>query len=192
MQAFRYFIFDLDGTLVDSLPGIAWSIDAAFAGCGLPRPSGDLQHHIGPPVRTILAALCETSDDAALNQLEQSFRHSYDSQGWRMTACRQGVRELLSDLQARGAQLFIVTNKPEPATHKILGELGLFAFFQEVACRETQNSKAEVLSALLERRRLDRAACLMVGDTQEDSNAAAAAGIACKIVSNDFTQGITI
>src|SRR5580692_11047650 len=171
MQAFRYFIFDLDGTLVDSLPGISWSIDAAFAGCGLPRRS-DLQCYIGPPVRTILATLCQTSDDAALDQLEQSFRRSYDSPGWRMTACRQGVRDLLSDLQVSGAQLFIVTNKPEPATHKILGELGLSAFFQEVACREAQNSKAEVLAALLERRRLDRAACLMVGDTQEDSHAA--------------------
>jgi len=49
-----------------------------------------------------------------------------------------------------------------------------------------------LLTALLERRGLNPAECLMVGDTKEDSDAAAAAGIACKIVNPDFSEEVTL
>ena len=90
---------------------------------------------------------------------------------------------MLRHLLARGADLFLVTNKPAPVTGKILGELQLAGFFQEIACRGQESSKAVVLAGLLERRGLDPRAGLMVGDTQEDSAAAGAAGMACRIVS---------
>jgi phosphoglycolate phosphatase len=50
----RHVIFDLDGTLIDSLPGIAWSVDVALRSCGLPPAERDLGPFIGPPVRDIL------------------------------------------------------------------------------------------------------------------------------------------
>jgi phosphoglycolate phosphatase len=192
MTPFRHILFDLDGTLIDSLPGISWSIDAAFAQCGLPHTSRNLQQFLGPPIRTMLSAISGISDAATLDPLEQAFRHSYDSEGWRKSTCRTGVPELLRDLAAAGVELFIVTNKPAPATHKILRELALDSFFQEVVCRGNHSSKAQLLTGLLERRALDPAACLMVGDTREDSDAAAAAGVACKIVSPNFSEEVTL
>jgi phosphoglycolate phosphatase len=192
MEGFRYFVFDLDGTLVDSLPGIAWSVESAFAECGLTSPNCDLQRFIGPPIRKILAAISGISDAYSLDRLEQAFRRSYDSEGWRKTRCFTGVPDLLRHLMARGADLFLVTNKPAPVTGKILGELQLAGFFQEIACRGQESSKAVVLAGLLERRGLDPQAGLMVGDTQEDSAAAGATGMACRIVSPQTEGTFTI
>jgi phosphoglycolate phosphatase len=192
MLNFSYFIFDLDGTLVDSLPGIAWSIDCAFTDCSLPRPSCDLGKYLGPPIRNILAAISGISDPDKLNRLEYAFRRSYDSEGWRKTRCFKGVPDLLEQLQMNGAELYLVTNKPPHVTARILGELNLADFFEEVACRGSHGSKADVLAALLERRHLAPDDGLMVGDTQEDSAAAAAAGMPCRIVNPNHSEVLTI
>jgi phosphoglycolate phosphatase len=106
--------------------------------------------------------------------------------------CFKDVPDLLAQLVASGADLFLVTNKPEHVTSKILRELNLAGFFREVACRGSEGSKAEVLAGLLDRRGLDPRAGLMVGDTQEDSAAATAAGMACRIVNPTHSEEFTI
>jgi len=192
MAGFQYCIFDLDGTLVDSLPGIAWSIDSAFAECGLSTPACNVGQLIGPPIRQILAHIAGTSNTAFLDRLEHSFRRSYDSEGWRKTTCFNGVIDLLRELQAAGVEVFLVTNKPAHVTRRILDELNLTGFFRDVACRGSQSSKAEVLAALLARWGLDPRTGLMVGDTQEDSAAADASGMACRIVNPTQCEVFTI
>ncbi len=186
----RQIIFDLDGTLVDSLPGIAWSVDAALRSCGMAAANRDLAPLIGPPVRDILAAVSGATDAALLDRLEHGFRASYDSGGWRRTVCHAGVPEMLRRLTASGARLWLVTNKPRLATARILQELKLSGFFRETVCRDSRmpvfGSKAEMLRELVERRGMDREECLMVGDTAEDAHAAEAAGIACVIVPHGY------
>ena len=186
----RQIIFDLDGTLVDSLPGIAWSVDAALRSCGLAPSNRNLAPLVGPPVRDILAAVSGVTDAALLDRLEYGFRASYDSRGWRRTVCHAGVSEMLRRLTASRASLWVVTNKPRLATARILQELKLSGFFRETVCRDSRlpvfTSKAEMLRDLVDRRRLDREECLMVGDTAEDAHAAESARIACVIVPHGY------
>jgi phosphoglycolate phosphatase len=186
MSAVRHVIFDLDGTLVDSLPGIAFSVDAALRACGLPPVKRDLAALMGPPVRDILAAVSGGADRHMLDRLERSFRASYDAEGWRRTVCLAGVPDMLWRLMTGGAALWIATNKPSFPTGRILRELNLAALFREAVCRDSRippyASKAELLFDLVERHDLDREACLMVGDTAEDWHAAEAAEIPCAIV----------
>src|SRR5262249_48841207 len=120
---FHHAIFDLDGTLIDSLPGIAWSVNVALAACGLPESSRDLAPFIGPPIRSILESVSGATDTTLLNRLEQAFRRSYDSDGWRRTALKAGVGQTLRELIAGGLDLWLVTNKPALVTEKILNEL---------------------------------------------------------------------
>jgi phosphoglycolate phosphatase len=186
-------IFDLDGTLIDSLPGIASSVDVALRSCGLLPAERDLRPLIGPPIRDILAAVSGVTGQGLLDRLERSFRSSYDSEGWRRTACLAGVPEMLRQLLAGGTEIWMVTNKPVLPTGRILRRLNLSGSFREVACRDSRTppfaSKAEVLMDLLERRGIRRAECLMVGDTAEDWHAAETAGVSCAIVGPAYGSG---
>ena len=120
MSPVRHVIFDLDGTLVDSLPGIAFSVDAALAACGLPQAGVDQAPLIGPPVREILAAVSGATSRELLDWMERSFRASYDAEGWRRTVCLPGVPDMLRRLMTGGVDLWIATNKPALPTGRIL------------------------------------------------------------------------
>jgi len=190
MPNLHHAIFDLDGTLVDSLPGIAWSVEQALADCGLPSSSVDLKPLIGPSIRSILATAAGVSVSAALDRLERAFRISYDSEGWRMSGCYVGAPEMLERLRTGGIGLWIVTNKPLLAARRILCELGIDSYFEDIVCPDSRTpayvSKAEALIDLLRRHGLSRAECLLAGDTLEDCHAAVAAGIACALVPHGY------
>jgi phosphoglycolate phosphatase len=188
--AFRHIVFDLDGTLIDSLPGIEWSAREALAACGAGPLSRDLRPLLGPPIRSILARATGITAPHRLDALERAFRHSYDTQGWRQAVCFAGTRETLHRLSAAGASLWVATNKNRLATGKILSQLGLRRFFREVVCRDSRipmfPTKAEMLVDLVDRRGLAPSECLMVGDTREDAAAARAAGMPCAILSHGY------
>ena len=186
----RNVIFDLDGTLVDSLPGIQWSVARSLEACGLAPLSRDLKPLIGPPIRSILSTVTGIREPRMLDTLEQAFRTSYDSAGWSRTRLYPGVEDLLWLLDSNGIDLWVVTNKPSRVSARILSQWNLAGFFQEISCRDSHNppfaSKSEVLRDLVDRRALCPAECLMVGDTIEDCHAAEACGIPCVLVAHGY------
>lgn len=174
----RAILFDLDGTLLDSLPGIASSIEQAFISCGLPMRSIDLREVIGPPIRAILSLAATSNSEAELDLLERAFRANYDSDGWQKTTLFPGVGELLKEARALGIELLVVSNKPRHISLKILQRTEILPVFKGVitrdSCEPPHADKTEMIRHVLREFRLSPDHCLMVGDTTEDAHAAAA------------------
>jgi phosphoglycolate phosphatase len=181
LRRVRAVFFDLDGTLLDSLPGIRYSAEAAFAACGLERGELDLRGLIGPPIRMILASMSRGVSEPELDALERAFRASYDSEGWKMTPHFAGAGEALRAMRAEGKRLFVVSNKPRHIAVRILEAEGTLGLFDEVVTRDSREpayaGKLEMLVPLLRKWEVQAEECLMVGDTIEDAEAAADCGM---------------
>jgi phosphoglycolate phosphatase len=177
----RYILFDLDGTLIDSLPGIEYSIREAFSKCKLPLATQSVQELIGPPIRTILSRAGNIVATDCLDQLVVAFRASYDSEGWQKTASFPRANELLRILHREGHQLFVVSNKPRRISLQILERQGMLDYFESIVTADSRSpaysDKKEMIDSLLAERSINAADCLMVGDTEEDAGAAASAGV---------------
>jgi phosphoglycolate phosphatase len=174
-------LFDLDGTILDSLPGIEASVRAAFGARGLTIPSGSLREFIGPPIRTILAAVGRITNDTILDGLELAFRHHYDNEGWQRTVCFPDAAHVLEIMRERGHRLFVVSNKPRQISLRILEKEGILGIFEAIVTRDSRSPvyerKEEMIGTLLAERNIAPENCVMVGDTIEDARAAGAAGI---------------
>jgi phosphoglycolate phosphatase len=104
-------LFDLDGTLSDSAPGILSSLRHAFAVNGLPPMHADIERAIlGPPFYESLPPLI---GDADLTSVIAAYREHYGAAGMFDTQPYEGIREVLSVLRERGVRLAVATSKPE-------------------------------------------------------------------------------
>jgi phosphoglycolate phosphatase len=174
-------LFDLDGTLVDSLPGIEFSVREAFAACNLPLAKQNLRSMIGPPIRAILSRAGNIVEKNNLDALERAFRASYDSEGWRKTTPFPEAILVVRMMHERGHRLFVVSNKPRHASRQTLEGQGILECFEAIITRDSRmpeyEGKEEMIAALIDERSIAKHDCILVGDTAEDANAAATAGI---------------
>lgn len=174
-------LFDLDGTILDSLPGVEYAVKVAFDSCGIPLRKTSLRQLIGPPIRTILSRAGEITDIDTLDQLESAFRRCYDTEGWRKTICFPSAHAVLQTMQKRGHRHFVVSNKPRQVSLRILENEGMLNLFEEILTSDSRSpafrSKAEMIGELMARYGIGGENCLFVGDTMEDAQAAAEAGI---------------
>lgn len=174
-------LFDLDGTLLDSFPGIQFAVRSAFDQCQLHMIHSDLRSIIGPPVRTILSLAGDLNDHVALDTLEGAFRAAYDKEGWQKCDCFPDVRQVVQSLSEAGHRLYVVSNKPRYISLKILAKEGILEFFEAIVTRDSRQppyvDKEQMISTLLKERDVVAADCILVGDTMEDANAAARNGV---------------
>ena len=175
-------VFDLDGTLVDSLPGIEASLRATLAAHqpGRVLPPGGLRPLVGPPLAGIIRALWPDLGPGEVAALVAAYRTHYLAENCAATPPFPGVPELLRDLHGARVRLFVLTNKPCAQTGLIFDRQGWTGYFEEVGCPDDPlhpfADKAAGAVSLRERRGLDPARTLLVGDAADDARAAEAAG----------------
>ena len=183
-------LLDLDGTLIDSLPGIEGSIREAVAAVLPGRSLPPVRDLLGPPIRDIFRGLIGPQPLDVEESLVLAFRTFYDREGCFCFELYPGVRETLAEIQRRKIPAFIVTNKPKIPTGKILATAGLTDLLTGVYCRDSRNpafvSKSEMAVDLMERFSVDPASSCFVGDSQDDAEAAAACGMPFCPVSYGF------
>ncbi len=197
MSLYQAYLFDLDGTLVDSAPDLHATLNVILEEEGLAPVTLDaVRAFIGEGARRLLErsleAQGEPAEPARLDRLLKRYLAYYGSHIADHSQVYPGVRETLVTLQAAGAGLAVVTNKFEHLARQVLEALELSAFFPVVlggdSLPERKPSAAPLLEACV---RLAAApeATLMVGDSRTDIAAARAAKISVLCVPYGYNHG---
>lgn len=169
---------DLDGTLVDSKPGILSSLVAAFAEVGRPDlAEGDLTWMIGPPFADSFGKLDLPDPQAAID----AYRRVYDDGGGMFDAAvYDGIFPMLATLREAGHRLYLATAKPHVAATKVTRHFGLSDSMLAEFGPEldgTRNWKGDLLAHALEVTGEDPVRAVMIGDRHHDVAAAAQVGM---------------
>ena len=168
----RGYLFDLDGTLVDSLPGIAASIEYAVRSVGYQPNVADWRPFVGPPLDRMIGDALPDLPTRLLPDVAAAFRKHYDTDGLLQTRLFPGVVETLESLQRRGCGVYVVTNKREQPAASILSRLGLSRFMSGLSAANGGGGlgKVDRTAELVARQSLDHV--VFVGDGLDDLAAA--------------------
>ncbi len=179
-------LFDLDGTLVDSLPDLTLALNRVLAETGLPPASLDLsRRYVGDGARMMLERGFAAHGQAVPADGLARFLAVYEANLTRETRPFPGVVAALARLAEAGWRLAVCTNKTERHSRMVLEALGLAPFFSAVAGGDTwpeRKPDGRHLTRTLERMGAPFAGAVMVGDGANDLLAARSAGLPCVIV----------
>ncbi|MBU1665776.1 MAG: HAD-IA family hydrolase [Gammaproteobacteria bacterium] len=179
---YRTILFDLDGTLVDTAPDLAYALNVLRSRRGLPPLADNLtrpqaSHGTQGLLRVGFGI---TQEQAEFSALREEFLAVYASHLTVHSPMFPGVAEMLTHLEARGLKWGVVTNKPARYTEPLLDHLGLLARASCVVSGDTCAQPKPHPAPMWHACKLtasDPAECLYVGDAERDVSAAAAIGI---------------
>ena len=177
-------IFDLDGTLTDSKPGILGCLRKVITAWQL-GDQGDLNRFIGPPVEGWCEELLPNGSPAERTRLANDYRALYDREGWSNNSVFPGIGELIIALKTAGYPLYVCTSKQQHFAVRILEHFGLAAHFRAIygdKAEYASHAKPELLARLLREQPVEPASAWMIGDRSHDLEAAEANGLACLLV----------
>jgi phosphoglycolate phosphatase len=176
----RAILLDLDGTLIDSRPGIAASCEAALRALGhSPDPNFDVTPLIGPPLPKVIGQLLARLGDDRIEQGVAAYRAHYGEIGLHMASVYPGIASAVRSLSAQ-ATCFVVTSKRTVFAARIVEALDFAGAIQGVYGTEPDGSlddKSQLIAAVMDRERLDPKHTVMVGDRSHDVIGAHANGL---------------
>lgn len=174
-------LLDLDGTLIDSLPGILSSCRAALCAMGLePDPGLDLPSLIGPPIEDVMQVLLGPRSDDRIAEAVAAYRADYGQRGLFESLAYVGVAEALRALRSEGANLVVATSKRREFAERILEHIGLHGLFAAIHGSEPGGAldhKPELIAHIIQQYGLAAGRCVMVGDRRYDVVGAHANGM---------------
>lgn len=174
MPRYNAILFDVDGTLLHSRPGILDTFSYAFHMMGLDPSTMDLSRYLGPPLRQSFSEHFSKEED--VEQAVQFYRTRYAQKGMHMCAPFPGVLDMLHTLHNAGLFLATATSKPTEVVTPILEEQGIASFFDHIGGASMDKSidtKTAVIRSVLADPRLEGKKILMVGDRRDDMQGAA-------------------
>lgn len=176
-------LFDLDGTLTESGPGVVRSLKYAFDAIGVPPPDDTtLMRFVGPPLLDSFRDIIGL-DDAAANDALVAFRRYFVDKGMFENAVYPGIPELLRALVDAGRRLAITTSKPLPSALPIVEHFALREYFEFVCGPDRDGSgavKTTVVADAISALNIEPGAhVVLVGDRSHDVIGAHDNGIAC-------------
>jgi len=174
-------IFDLDGTLTDSMPGIVGCMRKVLDARGI-ADGEPLERFVGPPVEEWTTELLPGGSDADRAELALEYRRCYDREGWQNNSVFSGVQEMLTALDQEGYPLYVCTSKQQHFAVRILDLFGLSGMFTAIygdKAEYASHGKVELLGKLMREHSLRAEAAWMIGDRSYDIGAAHANGIRC-------------
>ena len=183
-------VFDLDGTLVDTLPDLHTAVTQLLTEAGLAAPSAaEVRRMIGDGARKLVErSLAWSRGEASETQLEaahQRFLEIYNAAPCVESRLFANVAAALDRLAAAATPLGVCTNKPQRPTELILGGLGIMPRFAAVVggdAVERRKPHPDHLRLVLERMGAAPERAIMVGDSKNDLAAARGCGLACILV----------
>jgi phosphoglycolate phosphatase len=174
-------LLDLDGTLIDSYPGILASCLAALRALGHePDETLELRGSIGPPLEELMRILLRSYGDDRVGEAVAAYRQHYGDSGFLGSVPYPGIGESLEEMKASGLLLYLATSKRAIFASRILDHLKFATYFDgihgSVPSGELDH-KPELLAHILSEHRLSPSHSLMVGDRRHDISGAHAVGM---------------
>ena len=184
-------VFDLDGTLIDSVGDIHAALNQMLARAGHgPLGKDTVTSFVGKGSSNLVARVIDhvglPNDAASHNKYLSEFLDIYTSAPAKFTTLFDQVHRVLTEFQLSGIALGLCTNKPQGATDVVLEKFGLTDFFSSIVGGDRLPScKPDPAMLHLVMRELAVERCLFVGDSEVDVATAKAAGVPIAL----FTQG---
>ena len=191
-------MFDLDGTLIDSVPDLAVATDKMLLQLGrAPAGMEKVRNWVGNGAPVLVRrALADDIDHQAITAEQEAealaiFMQVYGT-GDSLTTLYPGALDTLKSLHVLGVKLALVTNKPEKFLPRLLADTAMAEFFQWIVGGDTLPEKKPDPAGLLwvmQQAQVTAEQCLFVGDSRNDVLAAHAAGVACIAVTYGYNYG---
>ncbi len=188
---FAAIVFDLDGTLIDSVPQVAWAMNRVFAEDGLaPLDLDEVKIAVGGGAREMFDKTLATRRlEADVDGMIQRYMAAYLEDPAAETIVFDGVREILAEFAGAGVLMGICTNKPSRSTGAVLRALGLDGFFGAVAAADDtpfMKPDGRHVTAVLDALGVNAERAALVGDSEIDVRAGRAAGLATVAVTYGY------
>lgn len=187
---YKTVIFDLDGTLLDTLGDLSSSVNYALHRHGLPeRSKADVRRFLGNGIRRLIEqSVPEGTSPSMTEEVFQTFRQYYLEHSLDETAPYEGIMELLHQLHDMDVATAIVSNKLDPAVKEL--HQHFFSDTIRVAIGESSSIRRkpapDMVDECIRLLGCDRQSCLYVGDSEVDLQTARNASLPCCSVSWGF------
>lgn len=190
IPSFRAYLFDIDGTLLDSAPDICGAVSSVLAGTSRPEvPYVQLKGYIGRHLSDLFSDLFPGTDAVQIDRWIAEYREIYPQRGHRSTVLYPGVAETLSQLDGLKTT---ATTKGTPTAVNILTQFGLAPYFHHIQGTDGFPCKPEpdVLLHAMRGLGVKPEDCLFIGDSVPDIVAGKAAGV--KVCAVGYGYGVPV